>query len=103
MPYGPPFRLPRGAQALSASAVPEDTTTVCINTSCAIYAISRSACYRFYSDEEEPKVEFDQICAVLQLAHKYHVEDVERQALSALKAHYTNDFDTYDDRDEDDP
>ena len=65
--------------------------------------IQHAVYHRFYSDEEEPKVEFDQICAVLQLAHKYHVEDVERQALSALKAHYTNDFDTYDDRDEDDP
>ncbi|RDX48936.1 hypothetical protein OH76DRAFT_1351381 [Lentinus brumalis] len=51
---------------------------------------------------EEPHLTFDQVSAVIRLAHKYHVEDIERQALSALKAYYTDDFDEYDQRDDED-
>ncbi|RDX48935.1 hypothetical protein OH76DRAFT_1351645 [Lentinus brumalis] len=56
----------------------------------------------FYNDDKEAKVTFDQVCAVIRLAHKYHVEDIERQALSALKAYYTDDFDQFENMDDDD-
>ncbi|KAI0691704.1 hypothetical protein C8Q76DRAFT_660872 [Earliella scabrosa] len=42
-----------------------------------------------YRDNEVPPMTFNQISAMVRLAHKYGIEDVQRQALSALKADLT--------------
>ena len=50
---------------------------------------------RFFHDTDEPKPTFNQVSAVIRLAHKYNVEDILRQGLSALKTYYTDDFDLF--------
>ncbi|KAI0691716.1 hypothetical protein C8Q76DRAFT_685857 [Earliella scabrosa] len=38
---------------------------------------------------------FDEVYAVIRLAHKYNVEDVQAQALDALRTWWTDDFETW--------
>ena len=48
---------------------------------------------RFYQDNTEPSVTFDEISVVIRPSHKYHVADAQRQALSTFKLYFTDDFD----------
>ncbi|PIL26531.1 hypothetical protein GSI_12289 [Ganoderma sinense ZZ0214-1] len=53
-----------------------------------------------YLQAAEPNHErvrsFDEISAVIRLAHKYHIPSIQEQALRALQAyHFTSDFDVY--------
>lgn len=40
-------------------------------------------------------VSFNQVSAIVRLAHKYNIADLEGQAFSALKAYYTDSFDEH--------
>ncbi|KAI0691717.1 hypothetical protein C8Q76DRAFT_634747 [Earliella scabrosa] len=46
---------------------------------------------RYY--ECDPEHDFEELSAVIRLAHKYNVEDVEKQAIQSLRRRYTDDFD----------
>ncbi|PIL26445.1 hypothetical protein GSI_12203 [Ganoderma sinense ZZ0214-1] len=46
----------------------------------------------FYRDNDKQPLSFDEISAVIRLSHKYHVADAQRQALSALKLYFSDDF-----------
>ncbi|KAL1938107.1 hypothetical protein VTO73DRAFT_11936 [Trametes versicolor] len=50
---------------------------------------------RFYQDEKGPYISFEQVAAVIGLAHKYNIADLERQALSVLKSCYCHTFEAF--------
>ncbi|KAI1795336.1 hypothetical protein LXA43DRAFT_881932 [Ganoderma leucocontextum] len=45
----------------------------------------------FHPDDEMPERTFDEVFAIIRLAHKYHIEDVQRQALRLLREYTFND------------
>ncbi|EIW56959.1 uncharacterized protein TRAVEDRAFT_99981, partial [Trametes versicolor FP-101664 SS1] len=49
----------------------------------------------FPDDENQVDVSFNQVSAIVRLAHKYNIADLEGQAFSALKAYYTDSFDEH--------
>ncbi|PIL26444.1 hypothetical protein GSI_12202 [Ganoderma sinense ZZ0214-1] len=59
----------------------------------ALLPTSRASLYRSRGD---PPLSIHQISAIVRLAHKYHVEDLLRQALSALKDTFTSSFKAFD-------
>ncbi|KAI1795343.1 hypothetical protein LXA43DRAFT_992370 [Ganoderma leucocontextum] len=46
---------------------------------------------RFRREKDTPERTFDEVFAVITLAHKYHIEDVRRQALCSLREYTFND------------
>ena len=52
----------------------------------------------YQQTDADPVRTFDEVSALVRLAHKYHVQPVQDQALAALRVFdFTDDFDTYDD------
>ena len=43
--------------------------------------------------KREPSFSFEQMFSAICLAHKYHIEDVEQQALESLQSYFAADFD----------
>ncbi|PIL26555.1 hypothetical protein GSI_12313 [Ganoderma sinense ZZ0214-1] len=51
---------------------------------------------RFYCRDASAALSFDEVSAVIRLAHKYHVADIQNQGLLLLQDHYfPSDFDRY--------
>lgn len=51
---------------------------------------------RFYRRKEDPKFTFDQVSAVVRLAHKYKVDDVKAHGLHLLQeTHFNTDWDVW--------
>ena len=50
---------------------------------------------RLYPSKGETKHTFDEVCALARLSHKYHIQDVEEQALALLRQPYTDSFDQW--------
>ncbi|KAM5539599.1 hypothetical protein V8D89_006708 [Ganoderma adspersum] len=51
---------------------------------------------RFHREQDTPERTFDEVYAVITLAHKYNIEDVQRQALYSLREYTFNDnFDVW--------
>ncbi|KAI1795341.1 hypothetical protein LXA43DRAFT_882228 [Ganoderma leucocontextum] len=46
---------------------------------------------QFHREKGAPKRSFNEVFAVIRLAHKYNIEDVQRQALSSLREYTFND------------
>ncbi|TFK78482.1 hypothetical protein K466DRAFT_451687, partial [Polyporus arcularius HHB13444] len=52
----------------------------------------------FWRNKGDPLPTLHSFSAIIQLSHKYHIEQLQKQALAALKEHYCNTLGAYDAR-----
>ncbi len=54
--------------------------------------------YRFWRNKGDPLPTLHSFSAIIRLSHKYHIDQLQAQALAALKEHYCDTLDAYDAR-----